>query len=96
MINHIVSIKIKQEYTSEQKKSAIDEIVALLKKLPRKIEQIKYYEVGVNRSKNQGGMDIVLISKFSDEKRLNEYRIHHEHIKVLEVIKKHKESTLKC
>ena len=53
MLKHIVSIKVNFKYSKEQKKTAIVEIVEALKKLPEKIPQIKYYEVGVNVKNNR-------------------------------------------
>ena len=91
MLKHVVSIKIKTEYSETEKKVAIQEIVEILKMLPKKIKQIKYYEVGVNINTKVNAMEIILISKFSNTSDLEIYRVHSEHLRALEIIKKHQE-----
>lgn len=93
MLTHIVSININSSYSKSEKENAIFEITSALKTLPINIEQIKYYEVGVNTRKVSGSMDIVLISKFNNEKDLEIYRTHKEHLNALNIITKHKESS---
>lgn len=93
MIKHIVAFKIKTDFSSEEKKTAIQEIVETLKDLPSKIEQIKYYEVAVNSTDKEKAMDIILISKFSNQVELDIYREHEAHVKALDIIRKNVENT---
>ena len=89
MIKHIVSIKIK-----EKSKDQIDLVKSALESLPAKILEIKLFEVGVNISSAKSAYDLVLISEFDSLDTLETYRIHPEHQKVLELIKKHKSTSM--
>lgn len=60
----------------------------MLEELPSKIDQIKLYEVGINIADSPSASDIVLISGFESVESLNEYRVHPEHVKVLEFVRK--------
>lgn len=93
MLTHIVSININSSYSKSERENAIFEITSVLKSLPKNIEQIIYYEVGVNTRKVPGGMDIILISKFNNKKDLEIYRTHKEHLSALKIINKHKENS---
>ena len=89
MIKHIVSFKLKAE--SKDKTILIKE---LLETLPEKISEIKYFEVGVNISDSPAAYDIVLVSEFESRESLDKYRLDPEHIKVTDVIRLHKETSM--
>lgn len=79
------------EFKSQSEKQAvIAEIKSSLEKLPQKISEIKYYEVGINFFNSPNASDVVLISDFETNDALNAYRIHPEHVKVVELIGKYK------
>ena len=90
MIEHIVMIKLK---VSSDKTEISQKIKDRLENLPQLINEIKYYEVGLNLSKSPSAHDIVLVSRFDSLETLEAYRIHPEHKKVLDLIKKHAEKT---
>jgi hypothetical protein len=64
MVQHIVFFKIKNSYNAAQKKEAIKEIMTALSELPKKIEEILYFEVAENQAERPNNSDIVLISEF--------------------------------
>jgi hypothetical protein len=92
MIKHVVMWKLKDFAEGAGKKENAEKIKILLEGLNGKIEQIKSCEVGVNINDSDMAYDAVLISKFDDEKALEEYQVHPEHIKVKEFISKVRES----
>ncbi|MBN2893975.1 MAG: Dabb family protein [Bacteroidales bacterium] len=93
MIKHVVAFKVNSNYKKEEKEVAIKEIVDALEKLPSKIEQIKSYEVSINVTEKSNAMDFLLISEFDNFEDLQIYQNHHEHIAVVAIIAKHKESS---
>ena len=61
MIEHIVMIKLKE---SSVKNDISKKIKSALEALPNLINEIKYYEIGLNISKSPTANDIVLVSRF--------------------------------
>ena len=86
MINHVVLFKLK-DYPEAQKKKVIGELKALLEGLMSKIEEVKYIEVGTNHELHAKSFDIALLSHFESMEDLDAYRVHPEHLKVVERIK---------
>ncbi|HKL34066.1 MAG TPA: Dabb family protein [Tangfeifania sp.] len=86
MINHIVLFKLK-DYPKEDKAKVIEELKTLLEALKEKIDEVKYLEVGVNFELETKSYDIALISHFESPDDLDAYRVHPEHLKVVERIK---------
>ncbi len=91
MIRHIVMIKLLSTENKEDKIKHSQEIKEALETLPSQIDVIKFYQVGLNLSESPRAYDIVLISDFEDLNRLDEYRVHPAHIKVVELIRKYSE-----
>jgi hypothetical protein len=58
----------------------------LLEALPKKIKEIKFYEVGIGSAMTPASCDLCLISSFESWDDLNIYREHSEHKKVVEFI----------
>ena len=75
-------IKLK---VSSDKTEISQKIKDRLENLPQLINEIKYYEVGLNLSKSPSAHDIVLVSRFDSLETLEAYRIHPEHKKVLDL-----------
>lgn len=93
MIKHVVMFKFKDSAEDANKKENVDKVLELLNALPEKIRQIKSFELGVSFIKSERASDLVLISTFEDVKDLDTYRIHHEHVKVVDFINKVVESS---
>ncbi len=86
MINHVVLFKLK-DYPAEKKKEVISELKTLLEGLKSKVDEVKYIEVGTNYELQAKSFDIALLSHFESMEDLDAYRIHPEHLKVVERIK---------
>lgn len=89
MLKHIVLLKLKSNYSKEQKEIAIKKIIEKLSELPTKIKEIRHYEVFKNIK--EGGSDLGLIGEFETQKDLEKYRKHPAHLEILDLIEKHKE-----
>lgn len=86
MINHIVLFKLK-DYPAKEKAEVVKELKTLLQGLKEKIKVVKYLEVGTNYELEAKSYDIALISHFESLEDLDTYRVHPEHLKVVERIK---------
>lgn len=93
MIRHIVMIKLKNFSSEEVKTANAKELKSELENLENKIDEIKFYEVGLNLSTSPSAYDVVLVSDFKNMKELNNYRGHPEHVKVLDFLKSITEKT---
>lgn len=87
MINHVVLFKLK-DYPVGEKKKVLAEVKAALEGLADKIEEVKYLEVGLNYETEAKSNDICLISHFETIEGLDAYRVHPEHLKVVDLIKR--------
>jgi len=86
MINHIVLFKLK-DYPAKEKAKVVEELKSLLESLKGKIKEVKHLEVGTNYELEAKSYDIALISHFESLEDLDTYRVHPEHLKVVERIK---------
>ena len=89
MINHVVLFKLKKYISESEKQTEISKIEEALLSLSGKIDVLKYIEVGVNYDLAAQSHDICLITHFDTVDQLDEYRIHPEHLKVVELIGQH-------
>ena len=85
MINHVVLFKLK-DYPEAQKEVVLHKIKSALEGLNGKIEQLKHLEVGLNYELNAKSYDVCLISHFETVADLDIYRVHPEHLKVVDLI----------
>lgn len=83
MIKHVIVIKFKAGTTYEEKKVFEEE----LSKLPSAIPEIKGFLFGQDVVKSERSYDFALVSDFDDLEALNRYKIHPEHVKVLQRVK---------
>ena len=88
MIKHIVMFRLKESALGRIKNENLQELKILLESLQEKIPVVKCLEVGINMGKSASASDIALYSEFDDIKALEDYRIHPEHVKVVEFIEK--------
>ena len=89
MINHVVLFKLKEYNSESEKQKVITEIEEALLDLKGKIIELKYIEVGVNYDLATKLHDICLITHFDSVEKLDAYRVHPDHMKVVELIGKH-------
>lgn len=83
MVVHIVMFRFKEEGRDEN----IRRVKSMLEALVEKIEPLRSMEVGVDFLHSERSMDLVLTSVFDDKEGLESYRVHPEHLKVVELIK---------
>ena len=80
MVKHIVMWKI----SAPDKEQAAQKIKQMLESLNGKIPGLYKAEVGINIT--PGGYDVVLYSELQDQKALEGYQVHPEHLAVKEYI----------
>lgn len=85
-LKHIVFIKVLEDDTTIKDKNLI-ELKRKLDALPQFIKDIQHLEVGINFSTRHTAYDLSLLVNLADEDALNRYRVHLEHIKVLDFMK---------
>lgn len=89
MINHVVLLKL-NDFESEDLKAVVrSKITKALLSLKDKIEVLKYIQVGQNYELITSSYDIYLTTHFESFSDLEIYRIHPEHLKVVDLIKMH-------
>jgi hypothetical protein len=94
MIKHIVMFKLKEWAEGRDKAANIKALKAKLEALPAQIEEIKFFEVGINFIEANVAYDLVLVSEFGSKEALYSYQKHAEHVKVAEFVGKVCESRI--
>ncbi len=89
MISHVVMFKLKKYDSDSEKQNIICSIEDALLGLSGKIKELKHIEVGVNYELAAKSFDICLITHFDSIEGLDVYRVHPEHLKVVELIGQH-------
>ncbi len=84
MLRHIVMVKFKD---SIEISVASKKLKAMLENLEHSIDSLVNIEAGINMSTKPSAHDIVLTADFEDIRGLDSYRVHPEHIKVLDYLK---------
>jgi hypothetical protein len=82
MIKHIVMFKFKKFAESNNKQGNIQMLKAYLEALPSQINEIRFFQVGVNFLEANVAYDLVLVSEFLSKEALYSYQKHPEHVKV--------------
>lgn len=88
MIKHIVMFRLKESALGKSKDENLQELKVLLESLQKKIPVVNCLEVGINIGASASASDIALYSEFDDMQALEDYRIHPEHVRVVEFIDK--------
>jgi hypothetical protein len=87
MIQHIVLFKL-NEFENEDLKAVVrNKITHALLALKDKIGVLRHIQVGQNYELMSSSYDICLITHFETLSDLDIYRVHPEHLKVVELIK---------
>lgn len=87
MINHVVLFKLKDFASMEEKQSVLNQFETQLLDLKKHIPELRYIEVGKNHQLQAASYDLCLISHFNTLADLELYRVHPEHLKVVEFVK---------
>ncbi|MCF8234009.1 MAG: Dabb family protein [Bacteroidales bacterium] len=93
MVKHIVMIKLKEFDTAEEKQHQAKNFKQKLEDLVGKVPELLDMEVGLNFNPKPASYDLVLISEFESREGLDNYRVHPDHVKVLDVLKQIMEKT---
>lgn len=89
MINHVVLFKFKSYDRPEEKLAVMNEFKSKLLALEEKITELKYITVGFNYKLDAASFDICLQTHFESLGDLDIYRVHPEHVKVVEFVADH-------
>jgi hypothetical protein len=79
MITHVVMMKFKTEVTAAD----IDELEAMLDRLPDRIQEIQSYDFGRDVVRSERSYDFALVSVFANLDTLKHYQVHPDHQKVI-------------
>jgi len=94
MIKHIVMFKLKEWAEGSDKAANIKALKAKLEALPASIEEIKFFEVGINFIEASVAYDQVLVSEFESKEALYSYQKHAEHVRLANFVGKVCESRI--
>lgn len=92
MIKHIVFWKLKEFTEGAGREQNAARMKRELEALKAKIPQIRHLEVGLNIIPSDAACDVALYSEFLNERDLNIYQKHPEHLKAAEFVNKIRES----
>ena len=84
MLRHIVMVRFRDRTTVSE---ISEKIKKMLLALENSVDSLKRMEVGTNINTRPAAFDVVLTADFDDEVGLNSYRVHPEHVKVLNFLK---------
>lgn len=87
MINHVVLFKLKEFKSDTEKNDIRSKFVNALLDLKDKIDVLKHIEVGSHYTLNAPSYDIALITHFESLEDLEAYKVHPDHLKVVELVK---------
>ena len=87
MINHVVLFKLKDYSSAEEKSEALNQFESKLLALKNFIPELKHIEVGKHYLIDSSSYDLSLITHFNSIEDLDVYRVHPEHLKVVEFVK---------
>lgn len=86
MISHVVLFKLKEFPSPEEKKEVLNQFEAKLLALKGFIPELKHIEVGKHYLIDSPSYDLSLITHFDSIADLDVYRVHPEHLKVVEFV----------
>ena len=92
MIKHIVMWKLKASAEGASREQNAERLKAELDALKKRIPLIRHIEVGINIMPSEAAYDVALYSEFANEKDLDSYQKHPEHIRIADFVAKVRES----
>jgi hypothetical protein len=92
MLKHIVLFKLKQSAEGASRAENAEKIKAQLEALIGKIPQIRRMEVGINAVPSDAAYDLAIYAEFADQKELEIYAKHPEHVKIADFVGKVREN----
>jgi hypothetical protein len=88
MIKHIVMFRFKDFAEGADRAENIKSLKSRLEALENIIDEIKFFEVGVNFGNSDAAYDLALCSEFESKEDLYSYQKNPEHMKVADFVKK--------
>lgn len=88
MIKHIVLWSFRSQAEGRNKQENIELAREKLLGLIKSITEVKSMEVGININTGQDAYDLALYSEFENEKDLDTYQKHPEHLKAVDFLRK--------
>jgi hypothetical protein len=88
MVKHVVVWKLKDFAEGKNKTENAQTMKSLLAGMQGKIPGLKHLEVGINITKEQSDVDVVLFSEFAAQADLDIYQDHPVHVAVKDFIGK--------
>ena len=92
MIKHIVVWKLKDTAEGGTREQNAKKMKQELEALKNKIPQVRRIEAGINMIPSDAAYDVALYSEFANEKDLDSYQKHPEHLKIADFAAKVRES----
>jgi hypothetical protein len=92
MIKHIVMWKLKAFAEGASREQNAKILKTELEALKKKIPLIRHIEVGINMAPSEAAQDVALYSEFANEKDLDSYQKHPEHLRIADFAAKIRES----
>jgi hypothetical protein len=86
MLRHVVMWRLKDEAEGRNKEANAARIMLALRELPAKIPEIIMLEVGQDALGAEGSYDLVLMVDLADQRALESYMVHPEHVKVAQLV----------
>jgi hypothetical protein len=86
MIKHIVLFRFKDFAEGADKAENIKSLKSRLEALEDVIDEIKFFEVGINFDNSNAAYDLALCSEFESKEDLYSYQKHPEHVKVADFV----------
>jgi len=87
MLKHIVLFRFKDFAEGSDKVENIRRLKSQLEALTEIIEEIEFFEVGINLGNSDPAYDLALLSEFRSREDLHSYQKHPEHVKVSDFAK---------
>jgi stress responsive alpha/beta barrel protein len=92
MIKHIVMWKLKASAEGASREQNARIMKTELEALKKRIPLIRHIEVGINMMSSEAAYDVALYSEFANEKDLDSYQKHPDHIRIADFVAKVRES----
>ncbi len=92
MIKHIVMWRLKASAEGASREQNAKILKTELEALKKKIPLIRHIEVGINMMPSEAAYDVALYSEFANEKDLESYQKHPEHLKIADFAARVRES----
>ncbi len=89
MITHVVLFKLKNYPDKIAKTEALTTFRSKLLALKETINELRFIEVGLHHQTETDTFDICLTTRFDSLDHLEIYKVHPEHLKVVEFVKEH-------